>query len=192
MCVQSKSLLREDGELHSKTPAGTGAGDKSTGPNFERRKSEDDVSPAFHTYRTLDYHNSTQKTYLRPLHTIRISETPSVRLRLMWMCCVPCPQGGVSTPHSSHMVGGRLYLQASLFTPQLSRQNSFTRLSQKTPLDFEPFQANSISSLPEARLRLLTVLKHVYWGCFQNGLLSPHGLRCVNKHIDICIYILYL
>lgn len=101
------------------------------------------------------------------------------------MCGVPS-QGGVSTPHSSHMVGGRLYLQASLFTPQLSRQNSFTRLSQKTPLDFEPFQANSISSLPEARLRLLTVLKHVYWGCFQNGLLSPHGLRCVaTRHVKV-------
>ena len=41
-----------------------------------------------------------------------------------------------------------------------------------------PAAAHSMAeALAEARLRLLTVLKHVYWGSFQSGLLSPEGIR---------------
>lgn len=43
-----------------------------------------------------------------------------------------------------------------------------------------PETANRMAdALAEARLRLLTVLKHVYWGSFQSGLLSPEGIRYV-------------
>lgn len=110
-----------------------------------------------------------------------VDDSPTLN-RTSALCGVGA-QGGASTPTPGGMVIGMRRLStlggASLFTPQLSRQNSFTRQlgMKKTPLDFEPFQANYGSSLPEARLRLLTVLKHVYWGCFQNGLLSPTGLR---------------
>jgi hypothetical protein len=44
------------------------------------------------------------------------------------------------------------------------------------------------NALAEARLRLLTVLKHVYWGSFQSGLLSPQGIRCVLCMVAFLIH----
>jgi hypothetical protein len=36
-----------------------------------------------------------------------------------------------------------------------------------------------LETLPEARLRLILVLKRKHWAAFQTGLLSPTGLRWV-------------
>lgn len=48
-----------------------------------------------------------------------------------------------------------------------------------------PQTANRMAdALAEARLRLLTVLKHVYWGSFQSGLLSAEGIRYV---VLVCV-----
>lgn len=46
--------------------------------------------------------------------------------------------------------------------------------------------AGTAEALAEARLRLLTILKHVYWGSFQSGLLSPEGIRSVVWRGVVC------
>ena len=52
----------------------------------------------------------------------------------------------------------------------------------------DPRRAEAMANaLAEARLRLLTVLKHVYWGSFQSGLLSPEGIRCVGWCMHACV-----
>jgi NhaP-type Na+/H+ or K+/H+ antiporter/CRP-like cAMP-binding protein len=42
-------------------------------------------------------------------------------------------------------------------------------------------------SLAEARLRLMTILKHVYWGSFQSGLLSPNGIRAFDSNMALLV-----
>ncbi|GAB5036345.1 sodium hydrogen exchanger partial [Nannochloropsis oceanica] len=42
-------------------------------------------------------------------------------------------------------------------------------------------------SLAEARLRLMTILKHVYWGSFQSGLLSPTGIRAFDSNMALLV-----
>ena len=54
-------------------------------------------------------------------------------------------------------------------------------------LDFDPLgeqdglTLQACDTLPEGRLRILSMLKRSYWAFFQSGLLSPDGLRYLPK-----------
>jgi len=72
------------------------------------------------------------------------------------------------------------------------RQRSMSLVYQTTPLDFEPFtntrgKEATMASVPEARLRILSVQKHAYWGYFQVGLLSPYGLRTFERTLAVLV-----